>query len=346
MKNSSTQEKQSLQIVSSGICCSVGYTARAASCALRAGIDHFQESNFQTSDGDVVRVGCLPNTTDWGAKRQSVWIAQAAKDCLDRAGSPKDDTLVLVALSAEPQRPGVHERKSTEAAIMSGSLLSRQLSGQSHIIHGGRAGLTPALEHVWHTLSKGLCRQVLLIGFDSFLNAQAINHYLEQDRLLVSDNSDGFLPGEAAAAVLLELGPAYSPGVHIIGWGKGEEPGRVDGSVPTRSMGMTAALRQAFKQAGVNCNDLDFRISDQNGESFFVTDAVNALTRVAEDGGSTPMVYTTADCTGEVGAATGPLMLAWLYHLLQGQDSPGDCGVIHLANDGGERSAAVVQYRS
>ena len=67
---------------------------------------------------------------------------------------------------------------------------------------------------------------------------------------------------------------------------------------------------------------------------------------MAVDGGTTPMVHTTADCVGEVGAATGPLMLAWLHHLLKQPDRLGDCGVIHLANDEGLRSAVVVQVNS
>jgi 3-oxoacyl-[acyl-carrier-protein] synthase I len=185
---------------------------------------------------------------------------------------------------------------------------------------------------------------VLLVSADSYLNAQTINHYLQADRLLVPGNRDGFIPGEAAAAILLERSEPNMPGLHILGWGQGNEPGRPDGSVPSRAQGLSQALRAAFKQADITCNDLYFRVSDQNGEGFFAGEAANAITRVAEEGGTVPMVLTTADGVGEVGAATGPLMLAWLHHLLPREDGPGDCGVIHLANDDGLRSAVVVRY--
>ena len=92
-------------------------------------------------------------------------------------------------------------------------------------------------------------------------------------------------------------------------------------------------------------NDMSFRVSDQNGEAFFAKEAANAITRCAEDAGTIPAVLSTADCTGEIGAATGVLMLAWLAEYLQHDDSPGSQGLIHLASDEGQRTALVVQCK-
>jgi 3-oxoacyl-[acyl-carrier-protein] synthase-1 len=36
---------------------------------------------------------------------------------------------------------------------------------------------------------------------DSFFSSAVITHYLGQQRLLTGDNSDGFIPGEAAGAI-------------------------------------------------------------------------------------------------------------------------------------------------
>ena len=334
---------KTLRVVSAGLCCAVGYTAQAASCALRAGMDHFQESEFITSNGEPVRVARLPDLDTWGSERLAQWMAHAVNDCLNHAGPLQDPQLMAVLLTAETSRPGVEQRHAYEAAAMSNRLFSVPLNPKSEVLRAGRAGLAAVLDRAHELLSQGACKQVLLLGADSYLQAETINHYLQADRLLVPGNRDGFIPGEAAAAVLLELAHAEAPGTHILGWGQGDEPGRPDGSVPTRATGLSTALRNAFEQAGIDCNDLAFRLSDQNGEGFFAGEAANAFTRVAVDGGTTPMVHTTADCVGEVGAATGPLMLAWLHHLLKQPDRLGDCGVIHLANDEGLRSAVVVQ---
>lgn len=339
-------ERRPLRVVATGLCCAVGYTAQAASCALRAGMDHFQESEFVTQDGDPVRVARLPDTETWGAARLAEWMVHAVNDCLGQIGKLKDPQLTVLLLSAELTRPGVEQRRATESTAMGSQLFSVPLNPRSEVLHGGRAGLTAILNRAHDLLAQGACQQVMLLGADSFLQAETISHYLNADRLLVPGNRDGFIPGEAAAAVLLEFAEPDSTGLHIIGWGQGDEPGRPDGSVPTRSQGLTRAIRAAFDQAGVDCNDLAFRLSDQNGEGFFAVDAVNAITRVALDGGTAPMVQTTADCVGEVGAATGPLMLAWLHHVLQRPDGPGDCGLIHLANDDGLRSAVIVEHFS
>lgn len=345
--NLSISADHSLRVVSAGICCAVGYTAQAASCALRAGMDHFQESEFITSDGQPIRVARLPDDKNWGAKRQSQWITHAVRDCLAQAGPLKDAQQTLLILSAEPERPGIQERQAVEAALMSSQILPITLRPQqSQVWHLGRAGLPLLLAHAHALLQAGKAQQVLLVGFDSYLNPNTINHYLQSDRLLIPGNRDGFIPGEAAAAVLLEIAKPQVPGLHITGWGEGVEDGRPDGSVPSRSLGMTKALRAAFAHAQVDCNDLAFRVSDQNGEGFFVSDAVNAITRVAVDGGTVPMVLTTADCVGEVGAATGPLMIAWLSLLMSRADGPGRCGIVHLANDSGQRGAIVLEYQA
>ncbi len=344
MKTTIDTERPTLRVVAAGMCCSVGYTAQAASCALRAGMDHFQESEFVTAGGHPVRVARLPETEEtWGAQRLGQWMAHAARDCLSQAGTLKDEHLLTIMLAAERGRAGVEQGQAGEAAAMS-NLFTVPMDARSQVLCAGRAGLAPVLRRAYELMALGVCRQVLVLGADSYLQAQTINYYLQAERLLVPGNRDGFIPGEAAAAVLLELANVQTPGLHIVGWGQGDEPGRPDGSVPTRAQGLSQAIRSALDQAGITCNDLAFRLSDQNGEGFFAGEAANAITRIAQDGGTVPMVHTTADCVGEVGAATGPLMLAWLHHLLPRPDSPGDCGLIHLANDQGLRSAVVVQY--
>ena len=213
----------------------------------------------------------------------------------------------------------------------------------SRIIAAGRAGYGEALLQAAALIGHGASERVLLVGVDSLLNAATINHFLANERLLTEDNSDGFLPGEGAAALLVEASDSSQPGLHIAGVGRGQEPGRPDGSVPSRGTGLTDAIRGALRHAALDANALAFRISDQNGEAFYARDAANALTRASVPGGTRPDTLTTADCTGEIGAATGPLMTAWMHRAMPRDDGPGHCGLIHLANDHGERAAIVLR---
>ena len=112
----------------------------------------------------------------------------------------------------------------------------------------------------------------------------------------------------------------------------GYEPGRPDGSVPSRAQGLTQAVRNACEQAGVEPGALQFRLSDQNGEQFFSREASNAFTRVLAGEGKLPLM-TLADKIGEVGAAAGVSMLAWLQRdMTHGSFNRGSLGLLHLAN--------------
>lgn len=332
-----------LRVVAGGICCAVGYEAEAANCALRAGLDHFRESAFVSRGGDPVRVACLPETDTWGAARLGRWTGLAIAQCLAAVPPAERDAIPAMLVGPDPERPMNATRVQFETLHRVQDTLRMRFARSSRLFPGGRAALGAALAHAWQLLARGEARRVLLAGFDSYLDAATINHYLHAERLLVPGNRDGFLPGEAAAAVLLEVGEPTAGGLHLVGLGLGEEPGRPDGSVPSRAQGLSHAIRAALAEAGIDANALEFRLSDQNGEAFFAREAANALTRAAEPGGRQPITLTTADCTGEIGAATGPLMLAWLHRLLPLPDAPGRCGLIHLASDQGARCALVVR---
>jgi len=333
-----------LRVVASGICCAVGYNAPAASCALRAGMDNFTESTFVAGDGSPVRVARLMKEDLWGSQRLALWARYAINECLEQIAPAERERIPLLLLTAPPDRPLTAKRERIETAVAASEALEMSFPPSSLIFSGGHAILGRALLQAQEMLQNGEgIDKVLIAGLDSLLNAPTIRHYLHRERLLVSDNSDGFLPGEGAAAIVLERAARTSTGLHIMGIGQGQEAGRPDGSAPSRAQGLSAAMRQALAQAGIDCNALAFRLSDQSGEAFFAREAANAITRIAGAGGNIPQVLTTADCTGEIGAATGPLMLSWLHHFLPHPDAPGKCGLIHLADDAGGRSAIVVR---
>lgn len=340
-----TAPAQSLRVSASGICCAVGYTAEASACALRAGLDHFQESTFVAEDGSPVRIARLPEADIWGAPRLARWAARAIEACVASIAATERHSIPILLLTASLSRPMSEERAQFETARAAQAALDRTFPPHSRIIPGDRAALGTGLALARQLLDQEQLPGVLVVGLDSYLNAASINHYLSEERLLVPGNRDGFIPGEAAAAVLLERSRPDTSGLHVIGIGQGQESGRPDGSVPSRAQGLSHAIRAAVADAGADAADLDFRLSDQNGEGFFAREAANALTRVAVPGGHKLPTLTTADCTGEIGAATGPLMLAWLHRLLAHANAPGRCGLIHLASDEGARCALIVRHQ-
>ncbi|MBL8507123.1 MAG: hypothetical protein JNM11_01580 [Chitinimonas sp.] len=332
-----------LQVEAAGLCCALGYNLAAASCALRAGMDHFQESEFVAGGGAKVRVARLPDTSTWGSKRIAQWIKLAVEDCLGKIPSLDTQIVPLIVLCPTQDRPMVDDDWCLDTYRFAEQAIGRSFDPRSAILPNGRAGFMQALQLAQRWIHEEQVARVLIVGADSYLDAAGINHYLDEERLLIPGNRDGFLPGEAAAAVLLSK-PGSAPGVRVMGVTTANEPGRPDGSVPSRAQGLSQAIRSACAQAGTQPGALRFRMSDQNGESFFAAEAANAMTRVLWQCATQPTVLTTADCVGEVGAATGPLMLAHLSAVMAGPHSPGDTGLVHLANDNGLRGALIVQH--
>ena len=334
-----------LGIKAAGLCCAVGYHLRAASCAMSARMDHFQASEFVTDRGEAVTVARLPELELWGQARLARWLELAIRDCFQHMPDLETASVPLVWLAPESERNHADLDWYAEIFDQAVAQLGMSFHPSSVVLPTGRAGLAGALAHASYLVKTGDHPYVLLAGVDSYLDAASINTCLNDQRLQVPGNSDGFIPGEAAAAVLLHSIDANHSGVHIAGFGQGQEAGRPDGSEPCRAQGLSQAIRAALAASRIDYDDLTFRISDQNGEAFFAKEAANAMTRVSPAGGGKLPLFTTADSLGEVGAATGPVMLAYLFQTMANSSSPGDCGLLHLANDDGLRCAAVLQYQ-
>jgi len=335
-----------LVIIGAGMCCAVGTHRAAASCALRAGIDHFQESDFVDHVNQPIRVARLPIEDMWGPQRLALIVAQAVMDCARNAGNIYTTSTALILLAAEQGRPHTEDERYFEVLAACEKQFRTKFHASSGVMPKGRAGLGAALQSAHRYLCEQTVSRVLLVGADSFLNAATIEHYLAQKRLQCTDNSDGFVPGEGAGALLLELATPHSKGMHIAGLGRAIETATLDGDIPNRAQGLTQAIRDACGQAGIAPKQLNFRMTDQNGEQYYVKEACNAYARImAEDGVGLPLMH-IADCVGETGAAAGPLMLAYLHERMGSTSSPGNIGLLHLANDDGARTALVLRSHS
>lgn len=338
-----------LQIRAAGLCCAVGYRLPAASTAIRAGVDHFQHGHFRTGRGDRIVEARLPDQRLWGAPRLARWLAWALRDCVagfapDDCGAPETRRIAVVWLAPPPARTGLQPDEYDEIYSLAVQELGLRFHAASGVLALGRAGLSAALSRASWLLQQHELQAVIVAGTDSLLEPHTLNELLGQGRLLVPGNSDGFVPGEAAAAVLLTPVQDDRPGLFIAGHAQDSEAGRVDGSVPSRAQGLTRAMRAALSRAECAYGDLQFQCSDQNGEAFYTREAAHAVTRLAPVGGHKLPLVTLADCIGEVGAAMGPAMLAHLSHQMPHPLGPGDCGLLHLAGDDGLRCAAVLRH--
>jgi 3-oxoacyl-[acyl-carrier-protein] synthase-1 len=193
-------------------------------------------------------------------------------------------------------------------------------------------------------MQEGRCTRVVVAGADTFLVSATLAAYDEADRLLRPDNSNGFIPGEAAGAVLLGLSQQdLETPLLCCGLGFAREPASWGSGKPLRAEGLVQAIRAALAEAGLALKDCDHRIADVSGEQYRFKEAALAITRLLRDRKVLFSLWHPADCIGEVGAATLPAMLAMLYWGARKDYLPGPIFLGHLGNDDDKRAAFIAQ---
>lgn len=343
-----TASTKGLRVTAGGLCCAVGFNLPAAYCAMRAGMDHFQESAFRDVNGKPLQVARLPLGDLWGEDRMAVFASTAVRDCLRRA-SFEAGGLGVVLLAAEPERPHSESeryavcQRSVDEVLRGMPVLDRA------VLREGRAGIANALAQAQDWLSSAEVGNVLLVGVDSYLNAATVNHLLGNRRMLTTDTPAGFIPGEAASAVLLTRPlPEEQAAAQILvsGVGAAMEAAKPDGDIPNRAVGLTQAIRAALREADLAPDELDFRITDHNGDPFLAAESSLVHARLMAGTQSSLAMINPAEYVGEVGAAMGVIGLVYGARLLEREHAPGSVGVIHVSNDDGRRAAVVIERTS
>ena len=133
------------------------------------------------------------------------------------------------------------------------------LHARSRIVSHGRPSGHVALDHARKMIAGGEAPYVMIAGVDSYLTPQSMIHHFDKGRLLTPNNPNGFIPGEAAGAVLCAKAGTGSPRIGnfgLYGLGLTREPGSIYNvhEVPLRADGMTSAYDAALRQTGIEMN--------------------------------------------------------------------------------------------
>jgi len=337
---------QPLAIVGSGMVTGVGLTAPSSCAAIRCAVDNFQETRFMDAGGEWIVGGSVSLEEPWrGTNKLIKMLACVLTECI-KIDSQLNlaDTPVLLCL-AEEDRPGRLPDLENRVFIGIQQELNTRFHEKSAFIAQGRVSITLALQHARQLIYQEKLPNVVIVGVDSLLAAQTLKSFEERERLLTSQNSNGFIPGEAAAAVLVQAAKGQG-GLTCNGLGLGMENATVNSEdVPLRADGLVAAIRGALSEAGCDMGATDFRITDVSGEQYAFKETALALLRILRQRKVFYDLWHPADCIGEVGAAIGPVMLAVLLAAGQKSYLMGNDILAHLSNDAGKRAAMMLTYR-
>lgn len=328
---------------------SVGFNAPASLAAIRAGVSGAQEVNLWDYEAGEYLSGnkvALPQWWD-GIEKLADLVAPAIRECLVAAEPVYPDQIPIILGVATLDRP--HRNSALDGQILDevSHRLETALHPNSIVLPRGQVSAVVGLKLCQHILSEQRVPYCIVAGVDSFLNWDLKDTYLGQRRLLTANNSNGFIPGEAGAAVLVEpVSDIVKGRLNILGIGMAQESATIDSEHPMRGDGMAEAIGKALDNAGLTIFDASYRITDLNGEHYKFKEATLAATRF-EHGQIRKELFDLwhpIEYIGEVGAAIGPSVFAIALHAGRKGYAPGPIALCHFSNDDGERAAALVGY--
>lgn len=337
-----------LAVLGVGLVSGVGLNAEQSCAAIRCGINNFQETRFIGRDGEWLVGSAVELEQPWrGITKLATMASRAIAECFEAgAGGKPEGTPVLICL-AEPERPGRPQGLGHVILQDVERELDMRLHPHSRVIELGRVGAVVALLQARRMLAEARYTHVIVAAADSFLGAATLAAYNSDDRLLTKSNPNGFIPGEAAGAVLLGSWDEDMPARLLVrGLGFEREKAPFGSGRPSRADGLVRAVRGALAEAGLALKDCNLRIADMNGEQHRFKETALAVTRLLRDRKPLFPLWHLADCTGEVGAATLPAMLALLFMGARKDFLPGQTVLGHLGNDDDRRAAFVAQATS
>jgi len=335
---------QPLAILASGMVTGVGLSAPASCAAIRCAINNFTETRFMDNAGEWIIGSQVPLEKPWRGLSKLVHMAvPAIRECLAQTGGARSETIALLLCVAEESRPGrlanlneqLFQAIETELGV-------RFHPGSGTVPRGHTAGALALLEARRLLYVENL-RYCIVAGADSLLVAATLDEFQRQNRLLTANNSNGFIPGEAACAILVGL-PQQTKEKHLLclGIGQGREEATLDSEKPLRANGLVQAFQAAFAESGTTIADIDYRITDANGEQYWFKEAALAVTRTLRTRKELFEIWHPVDCIGEVGAAIGPCALTVALAAARKNYAPGRSVLGHFGEADGERLALVL----
>src|SRR4030095_3941860 len=336
---------QPLTVRRTGLVTSVGRSAPATCAAIRSKLTNPTETRFIDKAGErIVGHAVALDQSLRGLGKLAYMAAMVADECLIDVPRETCERIPVLLCVAERDRPGRLDGLDDRFLIEVCALLNgARFSPDSRVVPHGRVSVAVALLHARQLLYRSPAPAVLIVAADSLLTWPTLKTFEEHERLLANRNSNGFVPGEAASALLVSRSAA-GPHLEIVGLGFATEPATIEKEEPLRGIGLSLAIDQALQDAGCEMHNMDFRITDISGEQYYFKEAAIATSRTLKQRKEEFDIWQPAECIGEVGSAIGPAMLAVAEASGRKAYAPGPAMLVHGANDDGQRAAIVARY--
>ena len=336
-----------------GLRSSVGNHAAQSAASVRAGINRFagwQQFGVEAEpEGGVVAAFLRPPLPDspWiekalGLLQMPLLEALAGAELFDlRAFAPGRVRAYLGV--PYPDRGGLPLAEFQQFAEGLGEDAFSDAEVPLELLALDQVGSLAAVARASEALQGGKADVCIVGGLDSLLDSDVLQQLVEDGRLKLSSNSEGLIPGEAAAFVVLETArSAKRRGVSCLA--------RVDAvaleqelpwtpEAPVKGQALSRALRTVLAAVSGQVGTV---VTDLNGERWRFLEWALMETRCL---GALPRGWRhlhPADCLGDVGAAHGAVALVLAVRAFaRGYAQPGSA-LIAASSTRGERGALTL----
>jgi len=344
-----------IYIIGLGASTPIGCDAWSSAAAVRAGISGFRQHPYMIDTaGEPMRAAIAP-WLDIGLtgidRLQALLIPaidQALVPVLDiKSPHPR----IALSLGLPSLRPGLPDDFQTNLMNKLGEKYRDTFTAVAAFPNGHAAGLL-ALEAAAKQLKHNVFDACVVAGVDSYIDPLTLEWLEECDQLHGAgplNNAWGFIPGEAAGAVLLvrhalieKLG--LEPLARLLSIGMGFEPKRIKTETVCIGDGLTQAFRSALQGLPEDIKVTDV-YCDMNGEPYRGDEYGFTYLRTKEHFESASDFVAPADCWGDVSAASGPLYIGLAAIAGAKGYANGNLGFVWASSEGGERAASVLELR-
>lgn len=348
----------------------LGFDAEQSCAAVRAGVNRFAEHPFHvclTADpenpvGEPLIASLLSELDPElsGGERLLALAVPACKTLLAKSGIMRADLAKGGLLLSLPEAaPGA---AVNDAPDLLADLCKRLGITPFKVMKAcrlGHTGMASSLEEASRLLSAGEIEFCLVAGLESHHDPERLDRLDVTWRIKSERNADGYTPGEASVVVLLETAAKAAarkakPLGILTAFGFGKEERSFASELLSTGEGLSKALEPALPhplqakpgQANSGADKTGGKnpiwvLCDLNGESYRAAEWGIVLTRLGDR--LDPVVLThPADCLGDLGAASGGMLIAYALHAFQRGYAPSKEALIWNASDEGSRSAMVL----